>query len=54
MPIDLIEGKWKMNQDRQVADREGVIVALTDLGGDHPSAVAAIMRNLGSSDLRKP
>lgn len=46
MPIDLIEGKWKMNQDRQPADREGVIATLTELGGDDRLAVAAIMKDL--------
>lgn len=52
MPIDLIEGKWKMNQNRQPADREGVIAALTELGGDDRMAVAAIMKDLGTAESR--
>jgi transcriptional regulator len=54
MPIDFIEGKWKMNQNRQATDREAVIVALTELGGDERMAVAAIMKDLNSGGLRKP
>lgn len=53
MPIDLIEGKWKMNQDRQSADREAVIVTLTELGGDDRLAVAAVMKTLASGDSGK-
>lgn len=52
MPIDLIEGKWKMNQNRQPADREAVIVRLTELGGDDRQAVAAAMKDLASGNLR--
>jgi transcriptional regulator len=52
MPIDVIEGKWKMNQNRQAADRQGVIVALTELAGDDRLAVAAIMKDLNNGDLR--
>lgn len=50
MPIDRIEGKWKMNQNRQPADREKVIAALTELGGDERLAVVSIMKDLGSAD----
>lgn len=53
MPIDLIEGKWKMNQDRQTADREAVVATLTKLGGDDRMAVAAIMKDLAQTDLHR-
>ncbi len=43
MPIDRIEGKWKMNQNRQAVDREAVIAELTKLGGDNRLAVAVMM-----------
>lgn len=53
MPIDLMEGKWKMNQDRQPVDREGVIATLTELGGDDRLAVAATMKALARGDSDK-
>lgn len=46
LPIERIEGKWKMNQDRQADDREGVITELSQLGGDSRLAVATIMKGL--------
>jgi len=36
IPIERIEGKWKMSQNRNEADRQGVVAALTAEGG--PSA----------------
>ncbi len=48
MPIEQIEGKWKMNQDREASDREGVISELKQLGGDSRLAVAKIMMGLRS------
>jgi transcriptional regulator len=53
MPIDLIEGKWKMNQDRHAADRQAVVVTLTELGGDDRLAVAAIIKDLAGGDSGK-
>lgn len=53
MPIDLIEGKWKMNQDRQPADREAVIAMLTELGGDDRLAVAATIKDFTRGDSGK-
>lgn len=38
--IDRIEGKWKMSQNRNVADRAGVVRGLTAQGGDASVAVA--------------
>jgi transcriptional regulator len=49
MPIERIEGKWKMNQDRQAGDREGVITELGQLGGDSRLAMAKIMMGLRTS-----
>jgi transcriptional regulator len=50
MPIARIEGKWKLNQNRAPADREGVIAALEALGdaGDDMGAraIAKAMRAL--------
>jgi transcriptional regulator len=39
IPIERIEGKWKMSQNRNEADRKGVIEGLTAEGG--PSAALA-------------
>lgn len=49
LSIQRIEGKWKMNQDRQAGDREGVITELGQLGGDSRLAVANIMMGLRPS-----
>jgi transcriptional regulator len=38
--IDRIEGKWKMSQNRNAADRAGVVRGLTEQGGDASVAVA--------------
>jgi transcriptional regulator len=46
MPIDAIEGKWKMDQHRQQEDRRAVVAALSALDGDGPAAVAAAMTAL--------
>jgi transcriptional regulator len=44
MPIERLEGKLKLSQNRQEADRKGVIAALDALGGENATAVAAMMR----------
>lgn len=43
MPIERLEGKWKMSQNRSAGDREAVAAELKRLGGESPLAVAAIM-----------
>lgn len=44
LPIDQLEGKMKLNQDKTVADRLGVIAALERLGDPQGLAVAQLMR----------
>lgn len=44
IPIDTIEGKMKLNQDKSVPDRQGVIAALERLGRPEGLAVARLMR----------
>lgn len=44
MPIDRIEGKWKVSQNRTMADRLGVVAGLIDRGGDRASAMAELVR----------
>ncbi|MFT3821596.1 MAG: FMN-binding negative transcriptional regulator [Rubrivivax sp.] len=44
IPIDAIEGKMKLNQDKSVPDRLGVIAALERLGEPQGLAVARLMR----------
>jgi len=46
MPIERLEGKSKMSQNRPDAARTGVISALTDLGSDGSLKTAATMREL--------
>ncbi len=47
MPIDSLQGKWKMNQNRGADDRRGVIEALDGLRDDPGAqALAAGMRGL--------
>ena len=49
MPISRMLGKWKMNQNRTPADREGVIENLRTLGGADQLAVANVMDDEGST-----
>lgn len=44
MPIDRLEGKFKLSQNRSAADRDGVIAALEALGSPQ-AALAASMRH---------
>ncbi len=44
IPIDSIEGKMKLNQDKSVQDRLGVIAALEKLGQPEGLAVARLIR----------
>ena len=41
MPIERIEGKWKMSQDRPLEDREGAIRGLRELGEPSANEAAA-------------
>ena len=45
IPIARIEGKMKLNQDKSVADRLGVIAALEKQGDAQSLAVAALIRS---------
>ena len=44
MPISRIEGKWKMNQNRSEADRNGVIKGLGELNDENADLIAAEMK----------
>lgn len=44
IPINRIVGKWKTNQNRSVADREGVIAGLTERGNVGDAEMAEIVR----------
>ena len=44
IPIDGIEGKMKLNQDKTVADRLGVIAALESQAGEQARGVARLIR----------
>lgn len=45
MPIDRLEGKWKLGQNKTVADRVGTAVELERLGGENNLAIAALTRD---------
>jgi transcriptional regulator len=46
-PITRLEGKWKMSQNREVKDREGVVRGLGSRGeGDDPEIAAAVARHV--------
>jgi transcriptional regulator len=44
MPLDRLEGKWKLGQNKTAADRVGTAVALERLGGEDNLAIAALTR----------
>ncbi|WP_185545944.1 FMN-binding negative transcriptional regulator [Variovorax sp. KBW07] len=44
IPVRVLEGKYKLNQDRSEEDRKGVIAALERLGEPQGVAVAGLMR----------
>jgi transcriptional regulator len=45
--ISDIRGKWKTSQNRNAADREGVVAGLEALDDDEARAMAAIVRETG-------
>jgi len=46
--VDRIEGKWKMSQNRSVADQQGVIAGLDAVGSHASREVASIVRDCKS------
>ena len=46
IPLDRLEGKWKLNQNRTAADRVGVIAALRDRTDPGAAAIARAMAAL--------
>ena len=44
IPIARLLGKWKVSQNRPASDREGVVAALHQQGGDVASAMAELVR----------
>ena len=45
LPIDRLEGKWKLSQNRPEADRRGVVAGLEGEGGGLESAIAQRMKD---------
>ncbi len=43
LPIARLEGKWKMSQNRNAEDRQGVVDGLVGEGGPSEAAVASLM-----------
>ena len=46
MPVERLDAKWKMSQNRAREDRAKAMTELTALGGEHQRAVASIMSSL--------
>jgi transcriptional regulator len=44
IPLTRIEGKWKLNQNRPIEQRERVIAKLNEQGDENAVAVAGLMR----------
>lgn len=44
LPIERIEGKWKLSQNRTEADREGVLAGLASVASEESTAMAAAIR----------
>lgn len=44
LPIERLEGKWKLSQNRMAADREGVLAGLDGLQGETPRCMADAIR----------
>jgi transcriptional regulator len=47
IPIDRIEGKWKVSQNRPEADRAGVVAGLRG-GGEQAEAIGALVAERGN------
>lgn len=45
LPIDRLEGKWKLSQNRSRADREGVLAGLDRLANEDSQCMATAIRN---------
>jgi len=52
IPIERLEGKWKVSQNRTGADRAGVAQGLDAEGADAARAMAALVRERGESRSR--
>ena len=50
IPIERLEGKWKMSQNRKLQDREGAIAGLRSAGGAENQAAADVMARLLRAD----
>jgi transcriptional regulator len=44
LPIRKLEGKWKLSQNRSIADREGVVEGLNDLATPESEHMEALMK----------
>jgi Transcriptional regulator len=44
IPVTKLIGKWKLSQNRSVADRQGVIAGLERDGGEAQADVAALIK----------
>jgi transcriptional regulator len=44
IPLDRLEGKWKLNQNRPTEQRQRVIDVLSQKADDNSQAIAKLMR----------
>ena len=49
MPITRLQGKWKLSQNRPLADSAGVVEGLLEQGGDNAVATADLVRRSRTS-----
>ena len=54
MPLDRVEAKFKLNQDKTAADRAGVIAALDASDDPGAHAMAAMLRAFESEGTNAP
>ncbi len=54
IPIERLEGKWKLGQNRTDADRQGAIRGLAGRDGEEARAVAALMAERLGRPARPP
>ena len=54
LPIERLEGKWKLSQNRTEADREGVLAGLGTLEGDASRQMAEAIRSANTHPRKEP
>lgn len=53
IPIDRLEGKWKVSQNRTAEDKQGVAAGLATLDDDESAAMSVLVRQYAAKSERK-